>query len=144
MTIQMKGFLILLLINLIISLIYLIWNKVTVKSKNVYVGFMIMVLCPVIGPVFYFGAYLLFKTLFNTPVDLEDVIFSKERVKASVRAEEEKERNMVSLEEAIEITNEKDLRVLMMNIVRGDIHRFLHSISQALNSEDTETSHYAA
>lgn len=137
-------FLFLLLINLIVSVVYLIWNRGARRKKNVYICFLVMLLCPVVGPVFLLGAYLIFKLLFDEPVDLEDVIFSKERVKTTVRAEEEKERNMVSLEEAIEITNEKDLRILMMNIVRGDIQKFLHSISQALNSEDTETSHYAA
>ena len=32
----------------------------------------------------------------------------------------------------------------MMNIVRGDIKKFLAAISLALDSEDTETAHYAA
>ena len=31
-----------------------------------------------------------------------------------------------------------------MNVVRGDVQNSLASISLALNSEDTETSHYAA
>ena len=65
-------------------------------------------------------------------------------MKNNVRAEEERESNLVSLEEAIEITNDTELRSLMMNVVRGDIQQFLSSISLALNSEDTETAHYAA
>lgn len=96
------------------------------------------------GTAFFLLACLWYKLFFSEPVDLDDVIFSKERVKASVRAEEEQERNMVSLEEAIEVTNESDLRNLMMNIVKGDIRKSLASISLALNSEDTETAHYAA
>ncbi|MBR1854050.1 MAG: hypothetical protein IJ794_13065 [Lachnospiraceae bacterium] len=103
-----------------------------------------MALCPVVGPLFYLLAYLFYKFFFSEPVDLEDVIFSKDKMKSNVRAEEERESNLVSLEEAIEITNDTELRTLMMNVVRGDIQNFLSAISLALNSEDTETAHYAA
>lgn len=113
------------------------------KKSHIFI-LIVMLICPVVGPLFFLLAYLWYKLFFSEPVDLDDVIFSKERVKASVRAEEEQERNMVSLEEAIEVTNESDLRNLMMNIVKGDIRKSLASISLALNSEDTETAHYAA
>lgn len=117
--------------------------KRRLKKSHIFI-LIVMLICPVVGPFFFLLAYLWYKLLFSEPVDLADVIFSKERVKASVRAEEEQERNMVSLEEAIEVTNESDLRNLMMNIVKGDIRKSLASISLALNSEDTETAHYAA
>ena len=80
----------------------------------------------------------------SSPVDLEDVIFGKEHPKFETKAEEDKERNMIPLEEAIAITEKQDLRNLMMNVVSTDIKRSLASITLALNSEDTETSHYAA
>ena len=51
---------------------------------------------------------------------------------------------MVSLEEAIAVSDKGSLRNLMLNVVRGDIQKSLSSISLALNSEDSETSHYAA
>ncbi|MDO5154846.1 MAG: hypothetical protein Q4D51_02675 [Eubacteriales bacterium] len=140
----MKVFILILIVNVIVAVIYLISNIIMKKNKNYMVGFIVMLVCPVLGPIFYLCAYVVYKVFFSEPVDLDDVIFSKERAKAIVGAMEEQERNMVSLEEAIEITNEKDLRFLMMNIVRGDIQNFLYSISLALNSEDTETAHYAA
>lgn len=117
--------------------------KRRLKKSHIFI-LIVMLICPVVGPLFFLPACLWYKLFFSEPVDLDDVIFSKERVKASVRAEEEQERNMVSLEEAIEVTNESDLRNLMMNIVKGDIRKSLASISLALNSEDTETAHYAA
>ena len=55
-----------------------------------------------------------------------------------------RERNMVPLEEAVEVTDEKGLRELMMNVARGDIRETLPAIALALGSEDTETAHYAA
>ena len=140
----MIWFVILLIGNLIVAGVYLAWNIIHKTNKNYIVGFVVMIVCPLVGPLFYLLAYLFYKLFFQEPVDLEDVIFSKERIKSFVSAEEESERNLVSLEEAIEITNEKELRTLMMNVVRGDVQKFLYSISLALNSQDTETAHYAA
>jgi len=131
-------------VNLIISVLCLCFNVFYRKNKNYITHFFVMLLCPVVGVCFYLLAYLCYEFFFSEPVDLEDVIFSKDKMKNNVRAEEERESNLVSLEEAIEITNDTELRSLMMNVVRGDIQKFLSSISLALNSEDTETAHYAA
>lgn len=143
---DITAFIILLLINFVIALLYLLYNMLYKKRRNksYIAGFVVMLLCPVMGALFYFLAYIIYKVFFYKPVDLHDVVFSKERNKEILGAMEEEERNMVSLEEAIEITNKKDLRMLMMNIVRGDIQKFLYTISLALDSEDTETAHYAA
>lgn len=130
--------------NLLFSIACLLFQMIYRKNKNYLTHFIVMALCPVVGPLFYLLAYLFYKFFFSEPVDLEDVIFSKDKMKSNVRAEEERESNLVSLEEAIEITNDTELRSLMMNVVRGDIQNFLSAISLALNSEDTETAHYAA
>ncbi len=150
-------FICVLIINAIIALGYILWNILCLRRENQKVsgsivekrrGFPIraavMLLCPVAGPLFFLFAQLWYKVFFSKPVDLEDVVFSKERVRAFIHAEEERERNMVPLEEAIEITDTSELRKLMMNVVRGDIHKSLASIALALNSADTETAHYAA
>ena len=135
--------LVLLIINLIIAIAYIVWNVLRENRSFVFKA-VVMILCPVVGPAFVFLSYLWYQLLFREEVDLEDVVFSKERVKSIVRANEEQESNMVSLEEAIAVTGQKELRGLMMNIVRGDIKKFLAAISLALDSEDTETAHYAA
>lgn len=136
---------ILLVCNTLIAIIYLVWNLLRKKENNRSCVFrtIVMILCPVVGPCFFLFSYLLFRTFFSKPVDLADVIFSKDRVSTFVHAEES-ERNLVPLEEAIEVTDTENLRSLMMNVVRGDIQKSLAAISLALNSEDTETAHYAA
>ena len=145
MTGQVHLLIILLVCNTLIAIIYLLWNLLKKKEKNRSCWFrtIVMILCPVVGPCFFLFSYLLFRIFFSKPVDLADVIFSKERVSTYVHAEEN-ERNLVPLEEAIEITDTENLRSLMMNVVRGDIQKSLAAISLALNSEDTETAHYAA
>lgn len=143
MTVQEKVLLCLFVLNDLIAILYLIWN-LRHKKDNYMIKTWVMILCPFVGVCVVFFSYLWYKLFFNEPVDLEDVIFSKERVKTVTHAEEERERNIVPLEEAIEITDAKNLRVLMMNVVQGDIQKFLAAISMALNGEDTETAHYAA
>jgi len=144
MTMPMIVFICILVVNFIVALVYLLMQMANKSSKNYIVGFIVMILCPVVGPLFYLISYICLRVFFTETTDLADVIFSKDRMKSVVGAEEEKERNLVSLEEAIEITNEKDLRMLMMNVVRGDVQQLLYSISLALNSTDSETAHYAA
>lgn len=147
MTKQMIVFLTILAVNLLIIIIYLIVNLLLRKQNNkrgVWIRAAIMLLCPIVGVCFFSLAHILYLIFFSEPVDLEDVIFSKERVRSFIHADEESERNMVPLEEAIEVTDTDSLRNLMMNVVRGDIKKSLAAIALALNSEDTETAHYAA
>lgn len=144
---HMMVFLIILAINLLLVMIYLVWNILLKKKENkrgYWIRSLVMLLCPVVGICFFSLAHIFYLLFFSEPVDLEDVIFSKERVRTFIHADEESERNLVPLEEAIEVTDTEALRTLMMNIVRGDIRKSLASIALALNSEDTETAHYAA
>lgn len=139
-------FLVLIIINTLIATVYLVLNRTRkegIRESGIFRA-VVMFLCPVVGPCFFLLAYICYRVFMSAPVDLEDVIFSKERVRTFVHAEEERERNIVPLEEAIEIADTGDLRNLMMNVVRGDIQKSLAAISLALNGGDTETAHYAA
>lgn len=150
-------FLLLVLCSTMVSLAYLLWGiwlrpllrkrykQEMVHNRMGYVmKFIVMLLCPVIGPLFFAVGQLIYFALFQQDVDLEDVIFSKERVVTHLHADEDRDRNMVPLEEAIAISDKKSLRTLMFNIIKGDIQKSLPAIALALNSEDSETSHYAA
>lgn len=154
-------FVIVWIINFIISVLYYLWGALFYvptrerqdkdeaeylhdNRRTYLIRVIIMVLCPIIGPLFFLISHLIYMTIFRQEVDLEDVIFSKERVKTNAKADEERERNLVPLEEALAVSDKKNLRMLMLNVIRGDLQDSLESISLALNSEDSETSHYAA
>ncbi len=143
-------FFVLLAVNSLIVAGYVLWNLLRRKGTNpkgnrgYLVKALVMFLCPVAGVCYFFLSYVLYKVFFSKDVDLADVIFSKERVKSYMKADEDRERNMVPLEEAILVTDKDNLREYMMNVVKGDVQKSLSSILLALNSEDTETSHYAA
>lgn len=155
---RMSVFVIVLIVNTLIAVLYLIIGLTAGQrkreqdewegkkgSKTAYlIKFTVMLICPVIGPLFFAGGHFLYLFVFRQDVDLEDVIFSKERVKTNDRVDEERERNIAPLEEAIAVSDKESLRGLMLNIIRGDIQNSLAAISLALNSPDSETSHYAA
>lgn len=145
-----REFLFLLLINLVIVILYLLWMlllKIIWKRewmKSVWLKAGVMLLCPVVGVAFLVFGYICNRLIFFVKVDLEDVIFSQERIKPHMPAEEESESNMVPVEEAVAITDKDNLRNMMMNVVRGNVKSSLSAISLALSSDDSETSHYAA
>lgn len=154
-------FLIVLAVNLVLSLVYLLVGilflvpahaaakeedaEILYDNRRTYLlRFLVMILCPVIGPAFFFMGHLFYLVVFWKEVDLADVIFSKDRVKTHMKADEERERDIVPLEEAILVNEKKDLRMVMMNVIKEDIRNCLASITLALDSEDSEASHYAA
>ena len=138
--------LIVLIINTVISLLYLFFNLFVKKEKagSYWMRFWVMLICPVVGPLFFLFGWLYYKLFMNEPVDLEDVVFSKERVKTYRKADEARERNIVPMEEAMAVSDRASTRELMLDLVRKDIRESLSTIAKALNSEDSEVSHYAA
>ena len=61
-----------------------------------------------------------------------------------VKADEERERNIVPIEEAISISDQEKKRENMLNVLLGETDNSLASISVALDSDDSEVAHYAA
>jgi len=148
--------LIIVIVSSIVSIIYILWGMVIyplikkdlLQEEYSRMGYLlrgiVMLLCPMVGPGFFLVGQIMYFLSFHGDVDLEDVIFSKDRVKTFTKAADDLGRDMAPLEEALAVSNKDDLRTLMMNIVRGDVQKTLTSISLALNSADTETAHYAA
>lgn len=141
-----RWFISMLLINVAVALTYCVWNMLRGKKspKGWVIRACTMLLCPLVGASYFLLSWLLFRLVFHEKVDLSDVIFSKDRVRIASKADEERERNFVPLEEAIAVTDRRNLRELMLNVVREDYRDSLRSIALAMNSPDSETSHYAA
>lgn len=141
----------LLVIGYYVLMIYLlpIFYRKKGRNENIdrrkcYITCVVMFFCPVIGALFFSLGYLCNRLFFRKTVDLEDVIFSKDRVESLHRGDDDVERNIVPLEEALAVSDKQSLRTLMLNILKGDISKSLHTIAEALNSNDSETAHYAA
>ena len=150
-------FLVIIILNTIVCVLFVIWGYFQqmyaedsemkysqMTMPGYYLQAFVMFICPVIGPLFFITAQVIYAYFFRNGADLADVIFGKEKIKAPRKAEEEVERNRVPLEEALAVSDRQSLRGLMLDVVRGDVQKSLASINLALNSEDSETSHYAA
>lgn len=132
-----------LILNAAVSLCCLIRNRIK-GTKQCWVMFWVMLLCPVSGAVFYFLSWLFGKAASGMKIDLKDVVFGKERVKTQLKADENRERNILPLEEAVLVDDSKNQRLAMMNAIKGDIRESLAAVSLALRAKDSETAHYAA
>lgn len=141
-------FLIVLLLNALIAAGYLIWylifKKDTDNRKQYVMHTVIMLLCPVVGILYFFFGFLKYHFLKIGERDLSDVEFSKKRHAARVKADENRERNIVSVGEAILISDQEKKRANMLNILLGETEESLSSIALALDSDDSEVAHYAA
>ncbi len=140
------AFLVFLIINTLIAIIYFLialFLKKNVRRRFI-IRSLVMLLAPGVGVLIFFMSWLFYRLFFKRDVDLSDVIFSKDRKRELVRTNEEQERNYVPMEEALEITDTNELRKLMLGVAQNDYQDSLSSIYSALNSNDTETAHYAA
>lgn len=138
----------LLVLNALVTAGYLLWYLLFKKESDNRVQYLIngavMLLCPVVGCLYLLLGYGKFRFLRFGKRDLSDVEFSKRRQAARVKADEEREQNVVSVEEAILVSDQEKKRTNMLNILLGETDESFSSIALALNSDDSEVAHYAA
>lgn len=161
LTKEETAFLFLCLISFLAAVCYLLWGCLVSAPKNerlcrdkqgafydgrgtYVIRFFVMALCPVLGPCFLLMGWLMYRILFRKSPDLTDVIFKKSRVRQFLKDDEEREQNMAPIEETILLGEKKNERSLIMNVIQQNMNGSLSSLLLALNSEDPETSHYAA
>lgn len=148
MTGERFWFLMLLTVNALVALGYLVWFLLFRKDEDNRAQFwmyaLVMVLCPLIGPLYFLFSFLKYRFVRFGDRDLSDVEFSKRKYSARLKADEERERNIVPIEEAILISDQEKKRANMLNILLGETGDTLSAIAVALDCDDSEVSHYAA
>jgi hypothetical protein len=77
-------------------------------------------------------------------VDMSDVSFSQDREKLILPPDQQTEMNYVPIQDAMAVSDTGSLRRLLLNTLRNNAKKTVSSIAVAMNSRDTETSHYAA
>lgn len=141
-------FLIVLILNTLASLAYLIWwlilKKDTDNRWQYVMNTVIMLLCPIVGILYFLFVYLKYRFIEIGKRDLSDVEFSKQRQIARVKADESRERNIVSVGEAICVSDKEKKRANMLNVLLGETDESFSAIALALDSDDSEVAHYAA
>ncbi|MDO5150038.1 MAG: hypothetical protein Q4D76_11665 [Oscillospiraceae bacterium] len=141
-------FLAVLILNMLIACSYLIWHlifkKDTDNRKQYVMHTVIMLLCPIVGICYFLFAFLKYHFIKIGNIDLSDVEFSKKRHIARVKADENRERNIVSVGEAILVSDQEKERANMLNVLLGETDEAFSAIALALDSDDSEVAHYAA
>ena len=141
-------FLIVLILNTLIAAGYLIWYLIykqdTDNRKQYVMHTIIMLFCPIVGFLYFFFAFGKYHFIEWGERDLSDVEFSKKRHAPRIKADENRERNIVSVEEAILVSDQEKKRVNMLNVLLGETEESLSAIALALDSDDSEVAHYAA
>lgn len=142
------NFFLFLIINAVIAIGYLCWfllyKKETENRRQYIMHTIIMLLCPLVGILYFLCGWLKYHFLRWGERDLSDVEFSKKRRAARMKANEERERNIVSVEESIHISDQEKKRTNMLNVLLGETEDSLAAIAIALDSDDSEVAHYAA
>lgn len=131
--------------NLIAAVLYFLYSFF-IRRQRVK-GFLIslmMLLCPLVGGLFLGLSSLLYVFYFSKQADLNEISFNKERVQVITPPDEATDLNTVPLEEALLVSDKGSMRRSLLNVLKSDFDNSLAAISAALESGDTETSHYAA
>lgn len=137
-------FCILLFINALIAGGYFLYHRAQDDRRQYMIHAVIMLLCPVVGVLYFLCTFLMYRFGRLGARDLSDVEFSKKRHVPRIKADEERERNLVAVEEAILVSDQTKKRQNMLNVLLGDTEESLTAIAIALDSDDTEVAHYAA
>ena len=125
-------------------LLRVVLRKPRQERGYAWLRFAFLMTCPVAG-----GCYLLLSRLlsrlFFTRAD-SFVVQKEAPAEARVLAvlDENAELNVVSIEEAMIVSHRSDLRRLLLNILKDGADNSLDAIALALESDDSEASHYSA
>ncbi|MBM6999506.1 hypothetical protein I3I95_05070 [bacterium] len=103
-----------------------------------------MLLFPVVGVTYLALGALCRRVCFHADVNIEDVVFSKERTVPDARADLARETNVAPIEEAVAVADSRDLRGLVLRTLGGDARASLGAMARVMNSDDSESAHYAA
>lgn len=141
-----------LIINLIVALAYLIWGLVRPENREkdrghrakYFMSAFVMIVCPLIGPLFYGFSHFLYVLFSKRNVDMADVSFSRDKIKNYTPADLERDINIVPMQETLIVSDVRRRRKMLLDVLKKDIRRSLGAIAIALDNPDSETSHYAA
>ncbi len=126
----------------IISLIILLAKK---SGTFAFICGAVILLCPVVGVLFLSGSYFLSRFLSrNRTLAYADISFDGTRRKKKQQPDFMEEVNILPLREALVVSGTGDRRRALLSVLKKESFQNISSLSEAVENEDSETSHYAA
>lgn len=150
MTREESIFLWVLILNVFIAALYLLYGclvhtkgRESAQRLTYYVlRSVCMILCPVIGAL-YFGMTGLFrKVFFHREEDIGAIEFDKARIRQLTGANEG-EQDLLPIQEALLVSTPSELRKLVLTVLKKEDLFCFRTVALAASSEDSETAHYA-
>lgn len=136
--------LIILILNAILAVFILIWDIVNKKGDITYVHFFSILLCPIVGALFFICSYFVHKIITRKgELEYGDISFDTARHIKKQKIDFKEEVDIVPLEEAFVVSEKKDRRSALLTVLKKE-NKNISTILRGLNNEDSETRHYAA
>lgn len=132
------------LINTVLSVVYMVAIWLKKRAGYVFQRGVTMMLCPIVGMLCFLFSFLVDLMLREEDVDYENLSIDKTRKKFLQPVDKERELEMLPLEEVLAVSNTRDKRRAMLNMLRLDVRENLALVRKAAENDDSETSHYAA
>lgn len=138
--------LVLLAVNLLIALIVFVVGLLSPKGRrcDCILFAVLIAFCPVVMPVFLAVTRMIELPASRKEVDMADISFNQQREEAAATSDYSTEMNYVALKDAMRLSDIHDLRRLLINVMKYNSRMSLTSVAEAINSSDSETSHFAA
>lgn len=132
--------------NTALAAVLLSWGLFLRRDKCATLALLafLVFVCPLVGPVFLGAGYLLGLLRRRQDLDMAEISFSKEREELLVPPNEEVERNIIPIRDAMAVSTATDTRRLINDILKTQGSRVRQGMAWAIDNADTEVSHYAA
>ncbi len=140
-------FLIILLINAVVSLAYMVIMGIKKQLKKGIIVGVIMLILPVSGPLLIFFSYLFFLLLKHTNtayINPDELSFRKEKIKIIEGDSLQRGINKVPIEEALLESDSENTRRVLLDVLKADFESSIPLLMKAIENEDSEVSHYAS
>jgi hypothetical protein len=115
-------------------------------NRGIIVG-VVMLLCPIFGLIIFTLSQILayvFKKTSIAWLNPEELSFNKEKIKIQLGDDLQRGLNKVPVEEALLEASNENMRKVLLDVLKTDIEGAVPILVDALNSDDSEVSHYAS
>lgn len=119
------------------------FKKMCDRSRMIMLSWFIFIV-PLAGIIYILVGLFINKITHNTNVDMNDVSFNQDREKIILPPNQEIEMNYVPIQDAVAISDRLSLRKLLLDTMLVKTRRKISNIAAAMDSNDTEASHYVA
>lgn len=142
-----KLLLVLVLVNIFIVLIYFLIKCIKKQYKQGLLVGGLMMVTPIFGPILMFLSYVFSVILkvFNVGCfDASEITFNKDKNRVILADDIKRGINKVPMEEALLESDSENARRVLFDIIKADFQNSIPLLMDAINSEDSEVSHYAS